>query len=135
MTQFGADVVRDRLAGGLLGLLIGDALGVLGEALGQGADTRLSAFRTALEAARGTPPSTLPAVGAALAGLLVCAADVLAAIDLEPKAGDDTGPEARRWAQTLVQQLRGMLDELHGLAPWLLRIEPPASSRPFGFHR
>lgn len=28
MTQFGADVVRDRLAGGLLGLLIGDALGV-----------------------------------------------------------------------------------------------------------
>jgi hypothetical protein len=40
--------------------------------------------------------------------------------------GEDPQGEARRWAQALIQQLRGAQDELEWLAPWLLLAEPPA---------
>ena len=108
---------------------LGDTLGVLAEALelaaGSSVDTRLSACRTALEAARLAPPATLPALHARLAALSACATDLLAGIEAGPKAGDDTGREVLRWAQALLEQLRGAQDELEYLAPWLLLLEPP----------
>ena len=67
---------------------LGDTLGVLAEALelaaGSSVDTRLSACRTALEAARLAPPATLPALHARLAALSACATDLLAGIEAGP---------------------------------------------------
>ncbi|MEN9427546.1 MAG: hypothetical protein RLZZ220_1895 [Pseudomonadota bacterium] len=115
-----APIVSPRVFDGL-----DDTLGVLAEALGRAADGRLAALRQALEAARAAPPASLPGLAAAFAVLARSAAAVQDGIGAALQ-GEDPQGEARRWAQALIQQLRGAQDELEWLAPWLLLAEPPA---------
>jgi len=95
-----------------------DTLGILIDALGQGASPRLTKLREDLEVVCNSSPATL-----------VMAREWLARVESSVSematAGQDN--DAQWWARALTRQCRSVLDELILLAPWLTL--PSASRR------
>lgn len=102
---------------------LSDTLVILEDAMG----SPLPAFWKALQSASSAALSTLPAARTMLEGLASCAAGIVEQTRGKLGIGDDTGPaiDAHAWAQALLGQVQGALDELTFLAPWLVLGTPP----------
>ena len=98
---------------------LGDTLGLLEAAAGEAVPAMLVQFRTDIDAASASPPTTLRAIRLLLDRLL------LSAEVLSDSQGQAPGSEAHFWAQALARQCRAMRDELAFLAPWTGLPEPP----------
>jgi cyclic beta-1,2-glucan synthetase len=81
----------------------------------------LAQFRLDLEVIRETPPATLTAARLCLERLAASIAEVVAALDHDPRK------EARHWAGAVARQCTAALDELAVLAPW---TSPPVPHPP-----
>lgn len=94
---------------------LSDALGILEKAAGDTPPATLAQFRTDLESACASPPTTPPAARRLLDHLTQSAEDLAPAPD----------SEADWWAQALARQCRAARDELIFLAPWTELPEAP----------
>ena len=111
-------ILGARLFDGLL-----DTLRVLADAAADAPPATLGLLEQLqkdLESAYDSRPATLAATHAWLERLTICAATLAESLG-EPDKSPAVAPEcnAQWWAQALVRQCRGILDELSLLAPWL----------------
>ena len=103
-----------------------DTLGVLGEAAGDAAKTKLAQLRQDVAAASDSRPTTLSAARRWLDRLAASAEDVIRALEA------DSGSPPAWWAGAFARQCRGLREELTFLAPWILL--PAAEDRLGGVH-
>jgi cellobiose phosphorylase len=93
---------------------LSDTLGVLVDAAGGTAKSRLSQLQKDLASASDSRPTTLAAARQCLDRLAASAEDVIRAL------GADSESQQTWWARAFARQCRDLLDELTFLAPWIL---------------
>ena len=110
---------------------LGDTVRVLADAANGAAQAQLARLKLDMESAHKCPPDNLAAARLCLEQLAKSAAEVVAGIDVQGRAGAGNDDHAAWWAGAFSAQCQAALDELVFLAPWMLMPDSPDNFREF----
>ena len=108
---------------------LGDTVRVLADTANGAAQAQLARLKLDMESAHKCPPDNFAAARLCLEQLATSAAEAVAAMDAQGRAGAGNDDQAAWWAGAFSAQCRATLDELEFLAPWILM--PPDSFKSF----